>query len=114
LKVLVSTISAPAAKYWPWMPSIMSGRVRESRSLLPFKSCGWLLKRSPRKSASLSGCCWIIVPIAPSRRAIRCSKSARNASVEALAEVEWVAALMWEVEIAVGRVSSPCTEIIAG
>jgi hypothetical protein len=31
-----------------------------------------------------------------------------------LAEVEWVAALMWEVEIAVGRVSSPCTEIIAG
>jgi hypothetical protein len=38
LKVLVSMMSAPAARYSPWMSAMTSGRVSTSRSLLPLRS----------------------------------------------------------------------------
>ena len=52
LNVLVSMMSAPAAKYSRSMPAITSGCVNTKMSLLPLMSCGQSLKRSPRKSAS--------------------------------------------------------------
>ena len=61
------------------MPRMTSGRVRQRRSLLPWRSFGWSLNCSPRKSASLSFARWIIVPIAPSRTRIRSSRSCAQA-----------------------------------
>ena len=55
-----------------------SGRVSTSTSLLPRRSFGWSSNRSPRKSASVSWCRWIIVPIAPSRTRIRLARSASS------------------------------------
>src|SRR5436190_578476 len=72
-------MSAPAARYWRWMSPITSGRVRISRSLLPWRSFGWSAKRRPRKSASVSLRRWIIVPIAPSRIRMR-PASARSSA----------------------------------
>src|SRR5918993_1968738 len=60
---------------------MMSGRVSTSMSLLPRSSFGCDLKRSPRKSSSVSLWRWIIVPIAPSRTRIR---SARRCSSRVL------------------------------
>ena len=50
LKVLVSMMSAPASRYWRWMAWMISGCVRLSRSLFPFRSCGQSLNRSPAKA----------------------------------------------------------------
>ena len=63
LNVLVSMMSLPASRYWWWIPLMTSGRVRTSRSLLPFRSRAWCAKRSPRnplRSASGAGssCPW--------------------------------------------------------
>ncbi len=40
-KVLVSMMSAPAARYCSWISRMTSGRVSTSRSLLPFRSTAW-------------------------------------------------------------------------
>jgi len=37
-----------------WIAAMTSGRVKDRRSVLPFWSCGWPRRRSPRKSASPS------------------------------------------------------------
>ena len=47
-KVLVSEMSAPAAKYWSCRSAMMSGRVRHRRSLLPFSWPFFSANRSPR------------------------------------------------------------------
>ena len=69
-KVLVSTMSAPDSKYLLWMSYTMSGRVRDSRSLLPCRGFSWLASLLFLKSASSSWYCWIVVPMAPSRTTI--------------------------------------------
>src|SRR5262245_42213574 len=66
---------------------MISGRVRQRRSLHPLRSRGWSLNRSPRKSASPSRYDWIIVPMAPSRTRIRSrSRRERGWDVEGIAE----------------------------
>src|SRR5665213_1540658 len=55
-----------------------SGLVRMRRSLLPRRSRGQSLKRSPRKSASLSFRFWMSVPMAPSRTRMRFAAVARR------------------------------------
>ena len=45
--VLVSTISAPASKYFLWTSAMACGWVKESKSLLPFRELGKSLKRVP-------------------------------------------------------------------
>src|SRR6185295_9641946 len=61
------------------MSAISSGLVSTSRSLQPLRSCGQSLNRSPRNAASSSLCCWIIVPIAPSRMTMRSANNLRSA-----------------------------------
>src|SRR5688572_30017998 len=79
LKVLVLTMSAPASMNSRWMSPISAGRVMASRSLQPLRSRGEAAKRSPRYAASSSLCCWIMVPMAPSRTTMRCLNSSRSA-----------------------------------
>jgi len=80
LKVFVSMMSAPAARYASWMPRMMCGCVMESTSLLPRMSEGQSLKRSPRKSGSSSLCFCTMVPMAPSMIMMRrCSSAASHA-----------------------------------
>ena len=55
---------------------ITSGRVKLRSSLLPFTSRVKSAKRSPRYCASVSLKRWIIVPMAPSRMAMRFSRMA--------------------------------------
>src|ERR687896_2077325 len=59
-KVLVSTQSAPAARYFRWIVFIHSGRVRVRPSLKPSFLSG--------KSSGCGDNFWISVPIAPSKR----------------------------------------------
>src|SRR5210317_1659069 len=66
LKVFVSMMSAPAARYAEWISSITSGRVITRMSLLPLRSWVWFLYLSPRKSSSLSLYFCTAVPMAPS------------------------------------------------
>src|SRR5262245_31637817 len=67
------------------MPLTTSGRVRLSRSLLPFSGSGWSAKRSPRKSASSRRWPWIMVPVAPSRiRILSASRRSRVSRTAAL------------------------------
>src|SRR5215218_5276784 len=80
LKVLVSMMSAPAARYASWMSRTTSGRVSTSRSLSPASSTG-LSTNAPRKSCSCSRHCWIIVPMAPSSTRMRRRSSAASSSV---------------------------------
>mgnify|MGYP006170288605 CR=1 FL=1 len=47
--VLVSMMSAPASRYSRWMPAMISGWVRVSRSLFPCTSDGQSANRSPRR-----------------------------------------------------------------
>src|SRR5512145_1613392 len=70
--------SAPASRYSRWILAIRSGRVSDSRSLLPLRSRGESRKRSARYCASPSRNDWIMVPIAPSSSTIRSSSSRRN------------------------------------
>src|SRR5881397_3928532 len=53
------------------MPAMRSGRVSTRTSLLPLSSRPCAARRAPRKSASVKGWRWIIVPMAPSRTRIR-------------------------------------------
>src|SRR4029079_14984529 len=62
------------------MSSMSSGLVSTSRSLQPLRSCGQSLNRSPRNAASSSRCCWIMVPMAPSRMTMRSANNCRRAS----------------------------------
>src|SRR5262245_57516739 len=78
LKVLVLTRSAPASMNWRWMSAMTSGCVMTSRSLQPLRSRAWLAKRAPRNAASSSLCCWIMVPMAPSRMTMRWPNNSRN------------------------------------
>src|SRR6478609_3547111 len=55
-----------------------SGSVSAIRSLLPLRSWFQPLKRSPRKSASVSFRSWICVPIAPSSTRMRCRAASRS------------------------------------
>ena len=48
LNVFVSTMSAPASRYFRWIPSMISGCVIDSRSLQPLSSRGWLANSFPR------------------------------------------------------------------
>ena len=73
-------MSAPASRNCPWISAITSGRVSVSRSLLPFSGVVWPPNRVPRKSASSSACCWIIVPIAPSSRSTRWARARSRTS----------------------------------
>ena len=58
---------------------MISGLVSTSRSLQPLRSRGQSLKRSPRNAASSSLCCWIMVPMAPSRMTMRSANNWRSA-----------------------------------
>src|SRR6187455_912337 len=62
------------------MSSTISGLVSTSRSLQPLRSCGQSLNRSPRNAASSSRCCWIMVPMAPSRMTMRSANNCRRAA----------------------------------
>lgn len=53
------------------MSQIISGWVILRRSLLPFKGLEWSLNSCPRKSSSDRACCWIMVPMPPSKTMIR-------------------------------------------
>ena len=68
VNVLVSTMSAPAAKYASWIARTTSGCVSDSRSLSPLRSCAWCVSRTqpargspPRESGAPGSSC-------PSRR----------------------------------------------
>src|SRR3954468_16995566 len=63
---------------WRWMSSMICGCVSTSRSLQPLRSLRQSVKRRPRKAASSSLCCWIIVPIAPSRMTMRSANNSRS------------------------------------
>src|SRR6185369_504010 len=64
------------------MPAITAGCVRTRMSLLPWRSCPWSRKRSPRNAASSSLWRWTIVPMPPSRTRMRsCSSAVRRAVV---------------------------------
>src|SRR6185436_690816 len=60
------------------MSSMIFGCVSTSRSLQPLRSLGQSVKRLPRKAASSSLCCWIMVPIAPSRMTMRWPNNSRR------------------------------------
>src|SRR6187551_1482761 len=66
------------------MSSTISGLVSTSRSLQPLRSCGQSLNRSPRNAASSSRCCWIMVPMAPSRMTMRSANNCRRAAARLL------------------------------
>src|ERR1051325_4178464 len=61
------------------MCSIAFGWVRINRSLLPRRSRGNSLNRSPRKAASSYCSAWIMVPMAPSSTRMRWRASANRA-----------------------------------
>src|SRR6516225_5689323 len=71
-KLLVSTMSEPASKYFRWTSSTTSGRVRTRFSLQPSRE-------TPPKSAAERLRCCSMVPIAPSRTSMRSAKSPRRA-----------------------------------
>src|SRR5208283_190241 len=71
-KLLVSTMSDPASKYFRWMSSTTSGLVRTRFSLQPSSA-------APPKSAAVKDRCCSIVPIAPSNTRMRCPSSSRSA-----------------------------------
>src|SRR6185295_12495163 len=60
------------------MSSMIFGCVSTSRSLQPLRSRGESGKRPPRNAASSSLCCWIMVPIAPSRMTMRWPNNSRR------------------------------------
>ena len=70
LKVQVSMISAPAARYFECISRITSGHVSTMRSLLPLSCIGCPASSAPRKASSSRAYRCIIVPMAPSSTSI--------------------------------------------
>lgn len=61
-----------------WILYTISGHVRLRRSLFPIRGWGWSLNSSPLKLHSSSLCCWIMVPMPPSRIIILCLSISRS------------------------------------
>ena len=76
-KLLVSTMSEPASKYFRWTSSTTSGRVRTRFSLQPSRA-------GPPKSAAERLRCCSMVPIAPSSTKMRSASSSPRARSDSL------------------------------